>query len=407
MTAINPTPAAAAQLAGAAFDHPELPVLPLLVAPATRKEKNVHRMELVSVACWRVDDVRFTFGGSFVLPETASEFTALADLTARHRNSPLSVFGHADPVGDEAANKAVSTRRAEAVYAVLVRDTSRWEKLYKDGPDWGEPCLRTILATLGYQPGTEKAPFQKAVEMFQNENGLRVDGIPGPQTREKLFAAYMDRICRTPAGEPFILTKENFLGRGADPSGQADFQGCGEFNPVMIFSQAESRELGKAENKEKRDGENSVNRRVVVLLFQPGTEVPAGRWPCTTSLDGCRKRFWSDAAKRTAPAAARREFGSTADTFGCRFYQRLTGQSPCEGVAPSGYFQIQIVDDESGNPIEGVELRITLSSGVIQEMSSDVEGKIFLPSAPPGVCRVTSDFEDLPVTMSYDFIKLV
>src|SRR5262249_37480295 len=147
-----------------------------------------YRMELVSVACWRVDDVRFTFGGSFVLPETAAEFTALAELCARHKDSPLSVFGHADPVGDEAANKAVSGRRAEAVYAALIRDTDRWENLYKEGADWGEPCLRTILTALDYQPGTEKAPFQKAVETFQTDSGLPVDGNAGPQTRKKLFA---------------------------------------------------------------------------------------------------------------------------------------------------------------------------------------------------------------------------
>ncbi|MBM3788257.1 MAG: hypothetical protein FJW30_28305 [Acidobacteria bacterium] len=393
-----------------ACDHPGLESFPVHIATATKTEKNVLKMELVPVACWRLDDVRFQFGGSFVLPETAADFTELAGLSSRHAGAPLSVFGHADPVGDEYYNKTLSARRAEAVYAILTRDTARWESIYSNagsGDNWGEECIRIMLTALGYEPGTDWAPYTEAVKQFQRANGLSDDGAPGAQTRAKLFPAYMDAICRRADGQPFFLTKQQFLGQGADAAGKGDFQGCSEFNPVMVFSSAELSALSA--DPEKRNAENSVNRRVVVLLFRPGTTVPASRWPCGTAAESttpCRKRFWSDAANRVANQSARREFGKTYDTFGCRFYQRLVGDSPCEGVAKPGYFRLQIIDDETGEPLPEIELRVTLSSGVVQEMVSDAAGKIYIASAPAGVCAVTSDFAEVTVEDTYDYISL-
>jgi hypothetical protein len=68
-------------------------------------------------------------------------------------------------------------------------------------------------------------------------------------------------------------------------------------------------------------------------LFQPGLRIDSGCWPCPRTNEGvagCRKRFWSDHAKRRRFQAERREFESTGDTFACRFYDRLASQSPCE-----------------------------------------------------------------------------
>ncbi len=393
---------------GAAFDHSVLETLPIYAATTTKNEKTVIRMELVPVACWRLDDVRFQFGGSFVLPETAGEFTTLAAMCRRHPKAPLSVFGHADPVGDEYYNKTLSARRAEVVYSILTRDVARWESIYctcGSGDNWGESCIRIMLTALGYEPGTEQAPYQEAVRQFQEANGLTPDGVPGSQTRAKLFAAYMDVLCRDETEKPFVLTKQDFLGQGSDANGKGDFQGCSEFNPVMIFSQAEAQTL----DSEKRNADNSVNRRVVILLFRAGTTVPTSKWPCATAAEGtagCHRRFWSDASSRLASTASRREFGKTGDTFGCRFYQRLVGDSPCEGVAKPGFFQIQIVDDVTDEPLEGIQLRVTLSSGVLTELTSDKSGKVYIASAPPGVCSVTSDFEDVQVADAYDYVSL-
>jgi hypothetical protein len=57
---------------GYAASHPVAPLLPILVAPSTRVERNVIRQELVTVACWRLNDLRFDFDSSFVMPAAAS-----------------------------------------------------------------------------------------------------------------------------------------------------------------------------------------------------------------------------------------------------------------------------------------------------------------------------------------------
>ena len=57
---------------GYAASHPVEPMLPILVAPSTRVERNVIRQELVTVACWRLNDLRFDFDSSFVMPAAAN-----------------------------------------------------------------------------------------------------------------------------------------------------------------------------------------------------------------------------------------------------------------------------------------------------------------------------------------------
>ncbi|MBM3754623.1 MAG: OmpA family protein [Acidobacteria bacterium] len=104
------------------------------------KGKNSIRARLNPVGCWRLDDVRFTFGSSFLLPNTKKEFGELDALIKKHPKAPLTIFGHADPVGNDDFNKKLSGERAEVVYALLIRDTARWEKLYKSGgteSGWG------------------------------------------------------------------------------------------------------------------------------------------------------------------------------------------------------------------------------------------------------------------------------
>lgn len=323
---------------GVSGSHPESEPFPVYASPATQgKGKNTIRMELIPVACWKLEDVRFAFGSSFILPGVKKEFADLADLLKKHPKAPLSVFGHADPVGDDTFNKALSGNRAESIYAVLIRETARWEQLYGGGgaEGWGTASIQEMLNALGYDcgavDGVSGPKTKAATKKFQGDKSLNPDGVAGPATRERLFGAYMDFLCA------FKLSKSDFLGQGADPGGKADMQGCSEFNPLMVFSQAEQAEFSKAENKAKRDQENSINRRVLILLFRPGTTVTVDRWPCPRvdeGVDGCRARLWSDGEKRRSPQAARRKFGDTQNTVACRFYHRMVTLSPCEGVLP-------------------------------------------------------------------------
>jgi hypothetical protein len=354
---------------GHAGSHAVEDHFPLLVGPATEQQRNTLRFMLVPIACWRIDDVRFDFDSAFVLPSAKREFDELAQLRKKHDGAPISIFGHADPVGDDNYNKALSGRRAEAIYAVLIREPNRWEKIagQESGThQWGVKAVQIMLTALGEDPGpptgTMNPQTKAAVKSFQSKKGLTPNGDPGPPTRKQLFIAYMDFL----AGDLVLDKTADFLAQGADPQGKGDFQGCGEFNPSMVFSKEEDAEFKKPARKSERDEANSVNRRVVVLLFRPGSVVPAQKWPCPRAnegIGGCQKRFWSDSEVRRNPQAERREFLNTKDTFGCRFYHRMTVRSPCEGVGPitptTLYLKLTFVDDHFAPKAETCTIKHT------------------------------------------------
>jgi len=93
-----------------------------------------------------------------------------------------------------------------------------------------------MLTALGFDPGTTNGSATSqstdAIRRFQEAYGLTADGAAGPQTRAKLFEKYFLFLF------PRKLEKSNFLGQGQDSNGKADYQGCGEFNPAMVFSQS-------------------------------------------------------------------------------------------------------------------------------------------------------------------------
>jgi outer membrane protein OmpA-like peptidoglycan-associated protein len=312
--------------------HPRLTDLPIVAAPATAGEFNTIRVGLVPVACFRVDNVRFAFDSSFVGPGAQSEVSRLGALLQKHppaslaakatparAGSPLSVFGHADSTGDDEYNKILSGRRAQAVYALLIRDVNLWDDLYTrpHGHDkWGVKSIDTMLLFLGRTGESAKA----------------IDGNAGQ--RKALFAEYMQKLCGNALPK---LEKQDFLAQGKDSKGKGDFQGCGEFNPSLVLSQKQHDAFAKDEDKTARNEATAPNRRVMVLIFREGSKVEPAGWPCPRAGDGtaaCRKRFWSDGEKRrtTRLAEENREFPATKDTFGCRFYHRLSEQSPCEQV---------------------------------------------------------------------------
>src|SRR5574340_250738 len=292
----------------------------LRVGPATAGQKNTFRPAIYPVACWRIDDLRFEFDSSFIRPQARKEFRKLRVLHRDNPGAPFSVFGHADPSGSDDYNKRLSGRRAQAVYAALVRDPDLWEAIYSDpflGDQWGNESVQTMLAALGY-------PNLKA---FQQANSITPSGQNNHGTRGKLFLAYMDFLC----GD-LKLEKGDFLARGADPKGKGDYQGCTEFNPALLFSKQENAALEK--DKPKRNEENAPNRRVMIFLFRKGSYVSPGKWPCPRvgeGIAGCKKRWWSDGETRRSFQALRRKYEDTQDTFACRFYDRLASGSPCEG----------------------------------------------------------------------------
>lgn len=282
----------------------------LQLGPTTEDQKNTFRPAIFPIACWRVDDVRFNFDSSVIRTDAVPEFKALKDLRSANPGAPLSIFGHADPVGSDDYNKYLSGRRAQAVYGLLVRDTDLWEDLYshnQGGDVWDD----------------------KTFQLMRAETSIS-DSSNTKDNRAAVFAAYMDLIC----GADFKLTPGDFLAQGSDSGGKGDYQGCSEFNPVLVFSADENAKFQPASMHEKRDQENGPNRRVMIFLFRPGSVVDPGKWPCPRvkeGIAGCKKRFWSDGEKRRSFQSERRKYADTGDTFACRFYDRLSGRSPCEG----------------------------------------------------------------------------
>jgi hypothetical protein len=380
--------------AGHAATHPKRVALRVLAAPSTGDEFNAIRPMLATVGCVRLDDPRFDFDSSFLVAESRAEFHALKLLLDDQPDSPLAVFGHADPTGDDAYNKTLSGRRARAVYAVIVRDLDAWEELYSQpfgGDHWGPRQVQAMLAAI---PSTDGTPYyagavktsydtaaRNSIKHFQGDNGLADDGDPGPATRRKLFEKYMDALCTDDDGAVFRRERKDFLAQGEGGGGKGDYQGCSEFNPVRVFSTTETAAFNQPANKGARDDSNGINRRAVIYLFEPGSRVTPSQWPCPRVTEGvadCKKRFWSDGEVRRNPQAARREYGKTRDTFACRFYQRLALASPCE--AP-GVLCLELLY-EDGSPMADADFEAVFEASSITGRT-DARGRAVV-DAPEG-----------------------
>lgn len=349
---------------GIAAKHLPIEDLVALVGPATGSEHNKITAGIIPIACWRLEDIRFEFDSSIVRPEIKTELQSLAQLVKEHPppskaeklqppqpGAPLSVFGHADPSGDDDYNKQLSGRRAKAIYALITRRTELWEELFRQpfGNDkWGRRALEMMLDFLSSRPEEEKGEKSlttsqksaqpdteggkdKAANTDKGDQALVTLHERDAGKRQGLFLAYMEKLC----GPELKLEKRDFLGHGDDAGGKADFQGCSEFNPVLIFSQEDQKKFEQDKDKTARNNANAPNRRVMVLIFRKGSRVDPSKWPCprvNEGVAGCKKRFFSDGDKRRnirLPDQPRK-FEETKDTFACRFYDRLSNKSPCE-----------------------------------------------------------------------------
>ncbi len=295
---------------------------PVRAAPATGDGYNTLRDPLTPLACWRMDDINFTFGTSFITAGAKAGFAHLALVRRDHAGALLALFGHADPVGQDDPNKELSGRRAISVFATLTRNTALWESLYSHGAGsdtWTDANLDAMHIVLGRSPA---AP----------------DTYATPAARAELFRAYMGLLCRDIDDVPYQLdAAADFLGKGGDAGLRGACQGCSEFNPVLIFSKAEASAYDADHDTTARDTDNAPNRRVVGLLFPATTVIDLARWPCPAPKTGaasCRKRFWSDAATRRAHQDHRRTFATDRDTYACRFYERLLTSLPCNAHGP-------------------------------------------------------------------------
>jgi hypothetical protein len=376
---------------GIAAAHPPRQEIVALVGPATADQHNTVRAGIIPVACWRLEDVRFEFDSSVVMPGIAKELEGLALLVKEHPPAsksdgkpgfPLSVFGHADPVGNDDYNKQLSGRRATAIYGMLTRDTNLWEKLFSQpfGNDkWGRRSLQIMLDAVS--PAT--AGQQNQADAVQHERSAA--------KRRDLFARYMETVC----GPDLKLEKRDFLGHGDDGGGKGDFQGCSEFNPILIFSQQDQNRFARDKDTAPRDKANAPNRRVMVLIFRKGSRVDPAKWPCPRASEGaagCRKRFFIDGDLRrsTRLTDAPRRFEDTKKTFACRFYHRLVERSPCEITLKT--FEVRLYTP-IGRALPLAPCEVTIGSRKPFVDTADARGIIVLRDVEvPATCTVRWGF---------------
>lgn len=355
---------------GVAGSHADAAPFQFMVAPTTGSEFNTARMPLIPIACWRVDDILFAFDSSFVTPDIAPELQVLSGLRKQHSKNesatgttlfpPLTIFGHADPVGSDDYNKALSGRRATTIYALLLSTTD---------PDTAVGLWNHIAAQEKW--GTD-----------QRQQMQSTTGLPDGTADSELFKQYMQKLCPP----DLQIGREDFLAHGADPGGKGDYQGCSEFNPVLLFSAEDQKKYDQAQQQQDqetlddRDAANAPNRRVMVLLFRVGSKVDFAKWPCpraTESKAGCIHRFWSDGEKRrsTHLAGQVRKYEDTQDTFACRFYDRLSNNSPCSKIIELVSLKIQLVDDVVINGedehFEGLSYRLEVGDLKYEDVAND------------------------------------
>jgi hypothetical protein len=315
---------------GVAGQHDPVEAPEFLVGTTTSSEFNTAHLRLIPVACFRVDDIRFDFDSSFVTSnpgdenkDIRAELKILVSLLKDHPQSPLSVFGHADPVGSDDYNKLLSGRRATVIYALLLSSTD---------PDTAVSLWQGVSSTENWGSRQRQA--------MQSFTGLsNTTGAP-------LYKAYMQKLCPP----ELKLGKTDFLGQGADTGGKGDYQGCSEFNPTLIFSEQKNSVFESAQDKTARNDANAPNRRVLVLLFRKGSKIVPEKWPCPRvkeGIAGCQKRFWSDGETRRSTRLPDKDrlFDTSKDTFACRFYQRLLTNSPCE--SPLKTVKIRLFDPQA------------------------------------------------------------
>lgn len=182
-----------------------------------------------------------------------------------------------------------------------------------------------------------------AIRSFQREQGLDVDGVAGPITRRKLYELYIDALTGR-AGQA-LMRADQFLGEArdnADPKGKAKaaLQGCGEYNPILLFSSADEERYAKQKDKTERNARNAPNRRAMVFFFSKNRlggmtpEQVKDIWPCPVWDEGagpCASQLWPDHDERLANGEKERRYEDGERTMACAWYDRLARLSPCEG----------------------------------------------------------------------------
>jgi hypothetical protein len=410
---------------GIVASHPAREAQPLRAAPTQEKQFNTFELDLTPVACMSLNDILFAFDSSFVQPEINRLLPLLPGLRESHKTPqgklPLvSIFGHADPVGEYNRNSHLSARRARALYGLLTRNVDIWMDLFKanDWDKWGLTSTEIMLSGLKRKPknpdgslgdrprmSDDSAPsyytgalgeawsaeLDRAIKNFQDDEGMTHDGVMRDPVRKKMFELYMDAI--TGSSTP-MMQPSQFLGHPdgkATGTDKAAYQGCGEYNPVLIFSKQQEKDYQKAGMKEARDSANAPNRRAMMFFFRETDFSPVtmedirGNWPCPAWKDGnkgCSEQFWGSGKERLAAGDNERKYADGERTMACHWYDRWARLSPCENAADSAFV---VWDDALFGPATGATIRVEYADGSYLDVTADSHGGMSVPLRSPRV----------------------
>ncbi len=298
------------------------------------------------ISCVRLGDADFAFGKSFIKPHALYQLRKTLEARRaeleRLEKWSLTIFGHADDVGSDTFNKALSQRRARALYALIMRDPRAWEEIAKK-ERWGVIFYRVIQLTIG---GDLKAKVDPRIARYGKKDGK------AQKLRADLFKKYMnsDQFAVDPGG---ILA-----GHFTEPP----HVGCGEYNLAMKVKRAG---LSRAQHRAR----NQVNRRVILIFWR-------GKGPSPSSWPPCAK------ANCVAKKAVLRD--NRGLHFRCKFYYDAFNLHRCEVVVKpkpiSG--EVTVVSRDEKRPVRGAE--VLLLHGLKKPRKTNAAGKLIVHDVPPG-----------------------
>lgn len=147
----------------------------------------------------RLQGMFFDINKSFLLPSALAKLPELDELYQANKASKLLVVGHTDTTADAATNDPLSLERAESMIAYLRDDRDTWISRYSSSiPEkrrWGRS--EDLLMLRARADFVAKPSEDEEIRDFQASQGLKVDGVIGPVTRDKLLELYMDRDLTT------------------------------------------------------------------------------------------------------------------------------------------------------------------------------------------------------------------
>jgi hypothetical protein len=78
------------------------------------------------------------------------------------------------------------------------------------------------------------------------------------------------------------------------------------------------------------------------------------------------------------------------------------------GVAPKQkhWIEFRVIDDKTGEPIQGVELTIKLPDGSVEKRTTDAGGYVEINNKLKGDCEVSCEFSELQLPTVYEFVRV-